>query len=98
MIKRILIIQTAFIGDVILITPLIRATKELYPQARIDALVVPGAAKLLKNNPYLNEVLTYSKRDKALLSMRYMISTLKAKEYDLAISPHSSAQIGRAHV
>ncbi len=95
MIKRILIIQTAFIGDVILITPLIRATKELYPQARIDALVVPGAAKLLKNNPYLNEVLTYSKRDKALLSMRYMISTLKAREYDLAISPHSS---GRTHL
>ncbi|MCB5265547.1 MAG: lipopolysaccharide heptosyltransferase II [Candidatus Cloacimonetes bacterium] len=95
MIKRILIIQTAFIGDVILITPLIRAVKKLYPRAAIDALVVPGAAGLLKNNPYLSEVLSYSKRDRALLSMGHMISLLKAKGYDMAISPHSS---GRTHL
>ncbi|MDD3533033.1 MAG: lipopolysaccharide heptosyltransferase II [Candidatus Cloacimonetes bacterium] len=95
MTKRILIIQTAFIGDVILITPLIRATKELYPEARIDALVVPAAAKLLQNNPYLNEVITYSKRDKALLTMGRMIRNIKARGYDLVISPHSS---GRTHL
>lgn len=93
--KRILIIQTAFIGDVILITPLIRAVKELYPTASIDALVVPAAAGLLKNNPDLAELLTYSKRDRALLSMGRMISKLKAKGYDMAISPHSS---GRTHL
>jgi len=93
--KRILIVQTAFIGDVILITPLIRAVKELYPSALLDALVVPAASKLLQNNPHLNEVLTYSKRDKALLSMGQMIRRLKAKGYDMAISPHSS---GRTHL
>ncbi len=38
--QNILIVQTAFIGDVILITPLIRATAELYPQAKIDVIVV----------------------------------------------------------
>lgn len=95
MIKSILIIQTAFIGDVILITPLIRAVNMLYPEARIDALVVPAAARLLQNNPYLNEVLTYSKRDKALFSMRHMITELKSSAYDMAISPHSS---GRTHL
>lgn len=93
--KRILIIQTAFIGDVILTTPLIRATKQLYPATEIDALVVPAAAKLLQNNPHLRAVLTYSKRDKALLNMGKMIKRIKAEDYDMAISPHSS---GRTHL
>lgn len=89
---RILIVQTAFIGDVILITPLIRAVTELYPEALIDALVVPAAAKLLQNNPYLHQVLTYPKRQAPLKAMLQMVHQLKAQAYDLAISPHSSGR------
>ena len=93
--QRILIVQTAFIGDVILITPLIRAVKELYPEAAIDALVVPAAAMLLHNNPHLNDVLSYPKRQSPLRAMLTMIRDLKARQYDMAISPHSS---GRTHL
>jgi heptosyltransferase II len=93
--QRILIVQTAFIGDVILITPLIKAVHKLYPTARIDALVVPAAAKLLQNNPHLHRVLTYPKRQSPLKAMQTMIRDLKAGQYDMAISPHSS---GRTHL
>jgi heptosyltransferase-2 len=93
--KKILIIQTAFIGDVILITPLIRATARIYPDATIDALVVPAAEKLLMNNPHVRDVITYSKRDRALFSMGKMINRLREEAYDMAISPHSS---GRTHL
>ena len=93
--KRILIVQTAFIGDVILVTPLIRAVSELYPEAKIDALVVPGAAKLLENNPHLSRVLVYPKRKSPLKSMAQMVRQLKAMDYEMAISPHSS---GRTHL
>lgn len=92
MIKRILVVQTAFIGDVILITPLIKATKELYPEAVIDALVVPAASKLLQNNPHLHRVLSYPKRLSPLKSMLQVVAMLKKERYDLAISPHSSAR------
>jgi len=84
---NILIVQTAFIGDVILITPLIRAVHKLYPQASIDALVVPAAAKLLENNPHLRTVIPFAKRKTPLLQMA---KQLKGNNYDLAISPHSS--------
>jgi heptosyltransferase-2 len=93
--KRILIIQTAFIGDVILITPLIRSTKELYPDANIDVLVVPAAAGLLENNPHINRVLSYPKRKSPLKSMKHIVQSLKQQAYDIAISPHSS---GRTHL
>jgi len=89
---KILIVQTAFIGDVILITPLIRAMHELYPKAAIDAMVVPAAAKLLENNPHLKSVIPYAKRKTSLWQMAKL---LKAKGYDLVISPHSS---GRTHL
>lgn len=88
--QNILIVQTAFIGDVILITPLIRATAELYPQAKIDVIVVSEAAILLKNNPYVNEVIVDDKRKNILLSTLQLIRKNRIKNYDLAISPHSS--------
>ncbi len=88
--QNILIVQTAFIGDVILITPLIRATAELYPQAKIDVMVVSEAAILLKNNHFVQEVIVDEKRKNVLLSTWQLIKQIKSKQYDLAISPHSS--------
>ena len=88
--QNILIVQTAFIGDVILITPLIRATAELYPQAKIDVMVVSETAILIKNNPYVKEVIVDEKRKNVLLSTWQLIKQIKRKHYDLVISPHSS--------
>ncbi len=88
--QNILIVQTAFIGDVILITPLIRATAELYPKAKIDVMVVSEAAILLKNNHCVQEVIVDEKRKNVLLSTWQLIKQIKSKHYDLVISPHSS--------
>ena len=86
--KKILIVQTAFIGDVILITPLIRAVKELYPSAELDVLVVPAASGLLKHNPHLHQIICFDKKHK--LNIFRIVGRLRSKGYDLAISPHSS--------
>jgi heptosyltransferase-2 len=87
--KRILIVQTAFIGDVVLITPLIRAVRQLYPLAVLDVMVVPEAAKLLENNPHIDNVIPYAKHSDSIFSKRKI---LKSNSYDIAISPHSSAR------
>ena len=88
--KKILIIQTAFIGDVILITPLIRSTKELYPNAEIHTMVVPAAAKLLQNNPHISRVFCYNKRQRG--SFWKILKQVRDEGYDMAISPHSSTR------
>lgn len=90
--KSILIVQTAFIGDVILITPLIRAVHRLYPNASIDVLVVPAAVKLLENNPYIRTVIPFAKRSNAIITMFRMVNLLRKNKYSLVISPHSSAR------
>lgn len=95
LVKKILVVQTAFIGDVILITPLLRAIRVLYSQAIIDVMVVPGAARLLANNPHINDVMSYIKKGSNATSIFKQTKLLREKQYDLAISPHSS---GRTHL
>ncbi len=89
-IKKILIIQTAYLGDVILITPLIRAVRELYPNAQIDAMVIPQTANVLKNNPHLNNVVEFDKRKNKFISFAKTLRKLRKEKYDIAITPHSS--------
>ena len=88
--ERIIIVQTAFIGDVILITPLIRAVAKLFNKSKIDVLVVNEAAKLLENNPYVNEVIIDSKRKNVWQSTVQLIRYIKNRHYNIAITPHSS--------
>ncbi len=88
--KRILIVQTAFIGDVILITPLIRETKKLFPEAVIDVLVQSSNKSVLKHNPYINEIICL---DKSGFNLKGFVSTLfklSKSNYDLALTPHRS--------
>jgi heptosyltransferase-2 len=88
--RMILIIQTAFLGDVILITPLVRATRQIFPDARIDALVTPETKPILANNPYITEVVTFDKRRNRLVSFWKTVTEVRRNRYELAITPHSS--------
>lgn len=87
---KILIVQTAFIGDVIIITPLIRAIKELYPTSLLDVMVIPQTAGVLKNNPNINEIILFDKRKNKITSFLKTLHQLKKNNYDIVITPHSS--------
>jgi heptosyltransferase-2 len=54
-----LVIQTSFLGDVILTTPLIA---ELAKRGPVDVLVTPAGAAALANNPHIRTVIRYDKR------------------------------------
>jgi heptosyltransferase-2 len=54
-----LVIQTSFLGDVILTTPLIA---ELARRSPVDVLATPGGASALANNPHIRTVIPYDKR------------------------------------
>lgn len=86
-IAKILIINLAFIGDVILSTPVARALREHYPQACINMLTVPVAAPIAELNPYINKVIQYDKnsRQRKWLSALELIRELKTHRYDLVI-------------
>jgi heptosyltransferase II len=94
--QKILVVQTAFIGDVVLTTPLLDALHQQYPDAEIDIVVTPAAAALLQNHPSLHEVMAYDKRgrDSGLMGIFAMYRRLRARTYDIAILPHRSFRSG----
>lgn len=90
--SRLLVIQTAFLGDLILTSPLIRALKERFPRASLEVLVRKANAPVLEDNPFVDEVIPYDKRGReaGLGGMARMAGMLRARRYDLCVSPHRS--------
>ncbi len=91
-VSRILVVQTAFIGDVILTLPLIQALQRSIPGAIIDCVAVPRAADVLRGHPAIHSVLVYDKRgaDKGIRGFARMVSAVRASRYDVALVPHRS--------
>ncbi|MGB3018663.1 MAG: glycosyltransferase family 9 protein, partial [Ignavibacteria bacterium] len=56
--NRILIVRTDRVGDVIMITPMIREIRRTFPDAFIATLTNPNSADVLINNPNVNEIIT----------------------------------------
>lgn len=61
MFKEILIIRLSSIGDVIHCTPVARSLKAAWPDCRITWLVGEVSADLLKENPYIDEIIVWSR-------------------------------------
>lgn len=87
-IHKILYINLAFIGDLVLSTPTIRALREKYPDAVIDMLVVPWAAQVVAGNPYADHIYIYDKKGthRNLKNLRQLISSLRSQKYDVIIA------------
>ncbi|MFZ9029382.1 MAG: glycosyltransferase family 9 protein [Crocinitomicaceae bacterium] len=92
--NRILVIQTAFLGDVILATPVVSELHRLYPDASIDVLVKKGNESLLENNPKLNAVHVFNKKDGKLKGVSALIKTFRKNNYDLVINLHRFGSSG----
>lgn len=93
--KRVLIVRTDRIGDVLLSTPVIRALRNAYPNAYIAMMVSPYAKDIIDGNPDLDEVIIYDKDGKHKSWQRTLkfASRLKKKRFDLALVLHPTNRV-----
>jgi len=89
---RILVIQTAYIGDTVFTSALVRALGRRFPQAGLDACVAPRGHDVALAFPGVREVHVYDKRgaDRGLRGLRRLAARLKERKYALAVLPHRS--------
>lgn len=87
-----MIVQTAFIGDVVLVEPLLARALALFPRAAIDIVVIPAAANLLETHPAVHEVIVYDKRGRhrGWRGFWALRRRLQSQRYDVALVPHRS--------
>ena len=93
--KRILIIRTDKIGDVVLSTPVIKAVKDFYPNSFIAFMVRPYAQEIVEGNPDIDEVIPFDKDKKCrnLLASLVFAWKLRKKKFDLAINLHPTNRV-----
>jgi ADP-heptose:LPS heptosyltransferase len=93
-VQRFLIIQTAFLGDVILATPVVSELKRLYPDAAIDVLVRKGNEGILANHPAIRTVFTFNKKQGKRQEIRRLIGLFRKERYDEVINLHRFGSSG----
>jgi len=84
--SKFLIIQTAFIGDVILATPIIEKIHQFYPDSEIDFLLRKGNEELLFEHPYIGTLHIWDKKGKKYKNLKEVIKKIKSCKYDYVIN------------
>jgi heptosyltransferase-2 len=88
-----LVIQTSFLGDTVLTTPLIA---ELGKRGPVDVVTTPASANLLQNHPAIRSVIPYDKRgrDGGPLGFLRLVRRLRRFGYDAAYLAQGSVRSG----
>jgi heptosyltransferase-2 len=92
--KKILLIQTAFTGDVVLATPVLEKLHRVFPDAQIDFLVRKGNESLLKDHPFVHEVLVFDKKNDKLGNLWKLLWKIRRKRYNMVVNMHRFASSG----
>ncbi len=90
--SRILIVAVNWLGDLIFLTPAIRAIRRQYPRAYLACLTPPRGVDLLKGNPHLDAVIPLSSRRGlfGLISLWPLARRLETERFDTAFLFHRS--------
>ena len=94
--EKILVVQTSFLGDVVLTTPLLSEIRNLFPGAELAVLCTPQAKNLLEGNSDVNEIITDDKKGdgRGWTGLWRKARDLKSRGFTIAFSPHKSFRSG----
>ncbi len=84
--QRILLVQTSYLGDTILSTPLIAALHKLHLGCELSVMTTPAAADIVRGDPLVNQVIVFDKRsrDGGLSGLLRMSRRLRHLAFDRA--------------
>ena len=92
--QKILIVQTAFIGDVILATGLLEKIHQHHPNAQLDFLVRKGNESLMKDHPFVHNTLIWDKKGGKYKNLLRLIRLVRKEQYCLIVNVQRFANSG----
>jgi heptosyltransferase-2 len=84
--NKFLIIQTAFIGDVVLSTALAEKLHQCFPEADIDFMLRKGNETLLEEHPFIRNILVWDKKGQKYSGLLRLLHTVRKERYDLVVN------------
>src|SRR5438309_33505 len=98
--SRILLIKLSGLGDVVHTLPVLVKLRARYPAARIDWLITPENAEIVRCHPALSNVVLFERRDfskrgrrwRAVLAFLDLLKQISRAKYDLVIDLHGQAR------
>ena len=95
---RILVVQSGFLGDVVLTTPLLAVLRRRFSDAMLAMLVTPAGAPLVVHHPALDAVLIDDKRGRGrgLRGLARLVGRLRAERFTVAVAVHKSLRTALA--
>lgn len=87
-VNRILVIQTAFLGDVLLTVPFLKKLRKKYPESQISYVARRGVGELLLSSQLVQELYEIKKGEQS--SYQVVLQQLQETEFDLVFCPHES--------
>ncbi|MEO0471708.1 MAG: glycosyltransferase family 9 protein [Bacteroidota bacterium] len=89
-----LIIQTAFIGDVVLATPLVEKLNTFCPEMELHFLLRKGNEGLLDGHPLIDRLLIFDKKQHKFKNLLRLLQEIRQEKYDLIINVQRFAATG----
>lgn len=90
---KVLVIQQKMLGDVLVTSIIARHIKEFYKDAAVHFLVNQGFEAVLKNNPYIDEIVSFSLQDRKKVKGFYrFLRMIYANRYDVVIDAYGKIE------
>ena len=90
--QNILVCQTGgWIGDMVLLTPALRALKQAFPESRLALLLRPRVAALMESHPYVDAYIVDGKTEGRCRSLTRLVRQVRDKSFDLAVVLHPTS-------
>jgi len=90
--NNILVVNINWLGDAVFSTPVFKALKKAYPQARLSCLCAPRVKDVLAYCPYVDQIIVYDERGQHRFPWAkwQLIQYLRAQQFDAAFLLHRS--------
>lgn len=94
--RRLLVVQTAFLGDIVLTTPLLRELKRVEPESSLTVVTTPLGRAILEGHPFVDEVIAYDKKgsDRGPRGVLRLVARLRRERFDAAVAAQRSSRTG----
>ena len=93
-VPKFLVIQTAFIGDVVLATCILEKLHQAFPEDSIDLLLRKGNEALFEGHPFIHEILIWDKSRNKQLNLLRVMGAVRKRKYDKVINVQRFAATG----